>query len=123
MKASAHLGRFQLVVSDKAQVQLAQELIRTIKQQARDGVQVSAARMGGSVMPRGSNGQRIDLVETGALFGEARANPLQVVWTVPYARYVIPKYAAGLSPRYKEIYNERAAKVLNKRGAARLVRV
>ena len=100
-------------LSDKAKIALAKLLLSLVKRQARDGVQVtSEGRF--PVMPRGKDGKRIDLVDTGALFREVRLEPLKVVFTVHYAQFVLEKYAAGLSPRYQQLFNENSKPIVAK---------
>jgi hypothetical protein len=84
-----------------------------MKKQAKDGVQVTSEGRY-PVMPRGKDGKRIDLVDTGALWGEVRFAPLELTFTVDYAQYVIPKYAAGLSPRYQELWAAKCLLIVKK---------
>lgn len=113
-KATLKLPAFDL--TDKAKIALAKLLRDMLKKQAKDGVLVNRPSGDNSrVMPKGKHdGRRIDLVETGALWSEVQLLPLKVVFTVPYASFVIEKYAAGLSPRYKEIFDEKAKPIVAK---------
>ena len=104
----------QFTVKEETKVKLAQLLRDVLKKQAKDGVRVHSAMPNGAVMPKGTDGKRIDLVDTGALWDEAVFLPLQLVFTVPYAKFVIPNYAAGLCPGYLEIYRQKAIPIVKK---------
>ena len=108
---------FTVTLSDKAQREIPKILRDMLKKQAKDGVRVqSRDGHNSTVMPKGVDGKRVDLIDTGALWLEARFEPMKLQLVVPYARFVIDKYAAGLSPRYKELFNDRVKKLLLKKG-------
>ena len=107
---------FTVTLSDKAQREIPKILRDMLKKQAKDGVRVERGGLSGGVMPKGVDGKRVDLIDTGALWLEARFEPMKLQLVVPYARFVIDKYAAGVSPRYKELFNDRVKKLLLKKG-------
>lgn len=100
-------------LSEKAKIKLPELLRDMLKKQAKDGVRVtSEGRF--PPMPKGGDGKRIDLVDTGALWREVRFSPLMLSFAVPYARFVLSKYAAGLSPRYQLIFEQKALPIIIK---------
>ena len=117
MNVSVTFPKLAVVVSDKAQIALAGVLRDVLKKQAKDGV-MGRSRM---LMPRGRDGKRVDLIDTGNLWNEVSLEPLRLRLLVPYARFVMERYGADqLSPRYQDIFNERALKVLSKKGAIQI---
>lgn len=113
IKVSVLADNPSLSVSDEGKTKIMVALRDMLKKQAKDGVQVTSAGRY-PVMPKGRDGKRIDLVDTGAMWGEVRFAPLEMNFTVPYARYVIPKYAAGLSPRYHELWAAKCVAIVKK---------
>lgn len=100
-------------VSEEGKKKLAELLRDHLKKQAKDGIQATSEGRS-RVMPKGADGKRIDLVDTGAMWREVRFEPLKLVFLVPYAQWVIPKYAAGLFFRQAEFYREKALPIVKK---------
>jgi hypothetical protein len=106
-------------LSEKTGKKIPEILRDVLKKQAKDGVLVSNPSGDNSrvATKKKAGGGRINLIDTGSLWKEAIFGYMKLILPVRYAEFVIAKYAAGLSPRYKEIFAARVGKELARKGA------